>query len=146
MNSVIHYDPWTTLGHVNHLLDNVFHKKHLKENESFFAHWQPAVDIKEEQHRFLVIADLPGVSPEHIEISWENNLLTVKGKREEETQEEKNNYTRVERSMGAFQRSFSLPNTANSEGISAQTRHGVLEISIPKKQQAQPRKISVQVS
>ncbi len=105
--------------------------------------WAPAVDIKEEKEKFLVVADIPGVNKDDIHISLENNILTISGERKFESKEEKNGYSRVERVQGQFYRRFSLPQTADEGQISATYKHGVLEISIPKKPMAVQKKIEV---
>ena len=107
------------------------------------AEWAPAVDIKEEQGRFVIHADIPGVSPEDIDISMENGVLTIKGEKNTEAKTEKENYKRVERIYGSFYRRFSLPDTADNEAINAKCRNGVLEIVIPKREAVKPKKISV---
>jgi HSP20 family protein len=107
------------------------------------AEWTPAVDIKEEAGRYLLVADLPGVSPDAIEVTMENGVLTLKGERITEARVNREGYKRIERVYGGFYRRFSLPDTADSEGISARFSNGVLEISIPKKSARQPKKILV---
>ena len=93
--------------------------------------------------RFVLTADIPGVDPADIEITMEQGVLTLKGERTLETQEEDKGYKRVERAHGAFYRRFSLPDTADPEQITASGKNGVLEITIPKKEQEKPRRISV---
>jgi HSP20 family protein len=105
--------------------------------------WVPAVDIKEEKDSFVIIADIPGVDPKDIEVHMENGMLTIKGEKESEKKEEREGYKRVERSYGSFYRRFSLPDTADAEKISAKSNNGVLEVTIGKQEQVQPRKISV---
>jgi len=106
--------------------------------------WTPAVDIKEEDDRYLLHADIPGVKPEEIEIAMESGVLTIKGERRQESEEEKENYKRIERSYGLFYRRFSLPDDANPEKITATGKDGVLEVVIPKSEAVKPRKIQVQ--
>lgn len=105
--------------------------------------WLPAVDIREEEDRFLLQADLPGVDPDAIEVTMEDGVLTIQGSRDTESTDEKEGYKRYERVRGSFLRRFTLPDTANGDEIAAATRHGVLEVSIPKQAKPQPRKISV---
>jgi len=105
--------------------------------------WAPAVDIKEEDNRYLITADIPGVKPDEIEINMEEGILSIKGERESNKEVEKENYKRIERSHGVFYRRFTMPDNSDADKISAKSEHGVLEISIPKKEAAQPRKISV---
>ena len=110
------------------------------------ADWLPAVDIKEEAERFVLRADLPGVDPENIEVTMADGVLTIQGSRASESNDADGNYQRYERVTGRFVRRFTLPETANAENIAALTKHGVLEVSIPKQAKPQPRKISVQTS
>lgn len=108
--------------------------------------WAPAVDIFENQHELVVNADLPDVKPEDLDIRVENNVLTIRGERKFEKKENENNYLRVERVYGAFSRSFALANTVNAEAIKADYKNGVLELHIPKREEAKPKQIKVNVS
>ena len=105
--------------------------------------WIPAVDVKEENDRYLITADVPGVKPEEIELTMEEGVLTIKGERKVTSESETEGYTRNERRNGSFYRRFNLPESADSESISAKSNHGVLEVSIPKKPTLQPRRIEV---
>jgi len=90
-------------------------------------------------------ADLPGVEPKDIEVTMEDGVLTLRGKRELEEREEREGYRRVERVSGQFFRRFTLPDTANTDAISAKSKQGVLEVIIPKQPKVQPRRISVEI-
>ena len=139
-------DPF--FNYLPHFKDlNRFFNVELDDEDSTIATsaWTPAVDIAEKNDHFLIKADVPGVDPKEIDISMENGLLTMKGERESEIKEEKDGYTRVERSHGSFYRRFSLPETADAENISAKTNKGVLEIKVGKKEAAKPKKITVNV-
>lgn len=120
----------------------------LLPDETAFAgtDWLPAVDIKEEAERFLVRADLPGVEPKDIEVSLENGVLAINGKRESEVKDEKDGYRRVERVYGEFHRQFTLPESADPEKVSAKCEKGVLEITIGKTEARKPKRISVKAS
>ena len=133
------YEPWSLLQQLHKELES----KSTHPDTSTTAEWVPLVDIKEEAHRYVVWADLPGVSPDAIDITMENGILTLNGEREiiEKTREQ--GYKRVERTYGSFSRRFSLPDTADAGGITARSQHGVLEISITKKIVEQPKKIRV---
>ncbi|MEN9450511.1 MAG: hypothetical protein RJA83_1129 [Pseudomonadota bacterium] len=127
--------------------DQLFDPSHqLVEDSSMVetSHWAPAVDIKEEPTRFVLLADIPGVDPKNIEISMENGILTIKGDRAETRTEEGEGYTRIERSKGSFYRRFALPDTADADKITAEGRHGVLRIIIPKRDKAAAKKITVE--
>ena len=105
--------------------------------------WMPAVDIREEDNQYLLTADIPGVNRKDIEITLEEGVLTVKGERNTETDVSEQGYRRRERTHGTFMRQFTLPDTVNATGISASARDGVLEITIPKQDKPEARKISV---
>ena len=128
---------------LNHLAyaDNLFVDN--ENDHSLTSSWQPAVDIKEEENCFLIVADVPGVDPKDIEITMENGMLTVKGERHSEIEDSNKNYKLTERTRGAFYRRFSLPDTADGEHIEAKGSNGVLEITIPKHEKVQPRRIEV---
>jgi HSP20 family protein len=108
------------------------------------SQWTPRCDIKEEAGRFLILADLPGVDPKDIEISMDKGILTIRGERTTETKTEDERFSRIERAHGVFHRRFALPDSADAEGIAATGRHGVLEITIPKRPETTPRRIQVQ--
>ena len=114
-------------------------------SSSATSDWAPQVDIKEEKDRFIVLADIPGVDPKDIEVTMENNVLTVRGEKKTEKEEEGKNYTRIERVYGSFYRQFTLPDTADNERISAKSKHGVLELSIPKLEKSKHRKINIDI-
>jgi HSP20 family protein len=105
--------------------------------------WTPAVDVRETEREYVIHADVPGVKPEDIDITLENDVLTIKGSRNWEDKQEAGDYKRVERARGTFFRRFVLPDTADSASVSAKNRDGVLEVVIPKKEKAQPRKIKI---
>jgi HSP20 family protein len=105
--------------------------------------WAPRVDIREEDQRFVIFADIPGVDPAQIEVQMDKGVLSVKGERATATFDAEGKFSRVERKLGAFHRRFTLPDSADAEGISATGKHGVLEISIPKKAQSTPRRITI---
>ena len=142
-------DPWALLNQVqkemNKMFESRFGELQPGDNSSVVtSSWTPAVDIKEDEKQFVLYADLPGIDPKNIEITMEQGVLTIKGERPAPEGENYANFKRVERAYGTFYRRFSLPDTADPEGIQAAGRNGVLEISIPKHARVQPRKISVQ--
>ena len=108
--------------------------------------WAPSVDIYESEHELVVKADLPDIKPEELDIRVENNILTIRGERKFEKKVNENNYLRVERSFGSFSRSFSLANTVNTEAIKAEYKDGVLTLTVPKREEAKPKQIKVNVA
>ena len=136
-----YHHPWARPARFENEIRHVFNR--------FFAdagtpsEWTPRVDVREEDARFVIVADIPGVELADIEISTEKNVLTIKGERKAETKTENAKLTRTERSHGAFARSFTLPESVDTDAITASGKNGVLEIAIPKKPQAAPRKIEI---
>jgi HSP20 family protein len=104
--------------------------------------WSPAVDVRETDKAFVVTADLPGVSAQDLEITTDKGVLTIRGTRPA-AGEEPNRYRRVERAYGKFARRFTLPETAKVDAIEAKTAHGVLTVTIPKREAVQPRRIEI---
>ena len=107
------------------------------------SQWVPRVDIKEEANRFVILADLPGVDPQQVEVLMDKGILSIKGERSSETTEQSERFSRIERRYGSFHRRFALPDTADAEGIVATGHNGVLEVVIPKRAESTPRRIQV---
>ena len=108
--------------------------------------WTPAVDIVETENEMLLKMDVPGIELKDIEIRLENDTLTVSGGRKFESEADRKGYHRIERSYGTFARSFTLPNTLDTEHVRADYRNGVLVITLPKKELAKPRSIKVEIN
>jgi HSP20 family protein len=146
MRTLNRWEPFrggTTLQEqINRVFSDVLDRR---DEESNLTAWAPSVDIFETEHELVVKADLPDVKPEELDIRVENNILTIRGERKFEKKVDENNYLRVERSYGSFARSFSLANTVNSEAIKADYQNGVLTLSIPKREEAKPKQIKVNV-
>jgi len=106
--------------------------------------WVPPVDVAETQEKIIVRAEVPGMKQEEIQIEFENGLLSIRGERKF-LKEEGVTYHRVERTFGNFSRSFTLPRTIDPERIAATYRDGVLEIEVPKKEEAKPKQIRIAV-
>lgn len=141
--SLIRYEPWSLLNQLSREIDRMSGAPE-RDEPATVSDWAPAVDIREDKDAYVLHADLPGVDPKDIEVHMENGVLTIRGERKSETKEERENYKRVERVYGTFFRSFTLPDTADSEKISAKQDKGVLEIRIPKQEKVQPRRITVE--
>ncbi|MCW9024737.1 MAG: Hsp20/alpha crystallin family protein [Gammaproteobacteria bacterium] len=143
--TLVRYEPWSLLNQFRREMDQMFEAPTNRDETSDVAtsDWTPAVDIRETDTAFEIHADIPGVDPKDIDVHMENGVLSIKGERQSENKEEREGYKRVERSRGTFYRRFSLPDTAVADKITAKSNHGVLEITIPKQEQQQPRKITV---
>jgi HSP20 family protein len=110
------------------------------------ADWFPAVDIFEEESRFVVRADIPGVNPANIVVNMDGGTLSVSGERQAEDRSEVAGVSRYERATGQFSRRFTLPDSADADGIKASSSNGILEISIPKQPEIQARRITVEAA
>ena len=108
--------------------------------------WYPSVDIKETKDDFVLMAEVPGMSKDDIKINISENTLTVKGEKKEEKKEDDQNYHRVERRYGTFQRSFTLPIQVQGNKVKAAYKDGVLTITLPKKEEVKPKEIPITVS
>lgn len=129
--SLVRFEPWS-------LVDRM----HRDSNRN----WVPAVDIYEETERFVVRADVPGVNPADIEVNMDNGVLSVAGERLSEDRSDVDGGSRFERVAGRFQRRFTLPETADADGIKAKSSNGILEISIPKQATVEARRITVEAA
>ena len=138
--TIVRYEPWTLFGRLQKQLDQSFG------TDAAGISWIPHVDIREEAERFVVAADLPGVEGKDIEITADKGVLTLKGERRSEKKSSDEGYERVERATGTFLRRFTLPESADAEAIKATHVNGVLEVTIPKRPQEQPRRITVQAA
>jgi len=150
---LVRQDPWYVMNRLQGDIDRILEgrlrglDRGLDDTSAgAVADWTPAVDIQEEKDRFLLEADIPGIKPEDIEITMEDGVLTLNGRRQTRALDDGDGFRRVERVSGTFYRRFTLPDTADSEAIEAHFNHGVLEVSIPKLPKVQPRRIDVKVS
>ncbi len=145
--SVIRWDPFRNLSglqeQVNRLFDSGLRGR---SDESALTTWAPSVDIYETENELVLKADLPEVAEKDIDIHIENNMLTVRGERKFEQKVKEENYLRVERSYGSFSRSFSLPNTVDTDAIKAEYKNGVLTVTMPKRAESKPKQVKISTS
>jgi HSP20 family protein len=144
--SLIRYEPVDILNRINQRLQNLYGLPAIlndEESNVITGNWVPAVDIREDDKAFILHADLPGVNPENIDISMENGMLTIRGEKKEDKEEEQAGYKRVERVRGSFYRRFSLPDNADADNITARSELGVLELVIPKRKAGKKTRVTV---
>jgi HSP20 family protein len=140
--TIVSYEPWALVSRFQRQIDRALGES----ADSASVSWIPHVDIREEAERFVVVADVPGVDGKDIDITAEQGVLTIKGVRQSEKKSSQDGFERVERATGTFLRRFTLPESADAEAIKATQVNGVLEVTIPKRPQEQPRRISVQAA
>jgi HSP20 family protein len=144
--TISRFDPFRGESALQHQINRLFSEAFDRSSdEGSLTTWAPSVDIYETGHELVVKADLPDVKPEELDIRVENNVLTIRGERKFEKKVDEGNYLRVERSYGSFSRSFALANTVNTEAIKAEYKNGVLTLTVPKREEAKPKQIKVNV-
>jgi HSP20 family protein len=148
--AIVRFDPFRDLASMQDRINRIFGEAYLRNNDDDVTNrgdWRPVVDIYEnDKHEIVLRAELPGLKREEIDIRVENNTLTLRGERKHDAEVKQESYHRVERSYGAFARSFSLPATVNTEKVSAAFVDGVLTITLPLREEAKPRQIQVTVN
>ena len=140
------YEPWDVLKQMQSELSRMLgeHDRGSDDGSSIAtSRWIPAVDIKEEDDRFIIRADVPGVDRKDIDVTMADGMIVIKGERKLESQDEEKGYRRIERAYGTFYRRFSLPDSADAEKITANCSEGVLEVVIPKREAIKPKRITV---
>lgn len=145
MNATLtRYSPLRELLTMNDRLNRVFDEAYGHSTGNLdYGQWMPAVDLKEKENQFVLLADMPGMAKEDMDIHVENNVLTIQGERRFEQEAEKQSYHRVERAYGKFVRSFALPTRVQADAISASYKDGILEVMIPKAEESKPKKIAI---
>jgi HSP20 family protein len=107
--------------------------------------WTPSVDVFEDENSYLIKLELPEINREEVKVNLNENRLTITGERRLENEEKRDSYHRIERSYGQFYRSFALPPNVNAEAIKAQFKDGMLRLTLPKKEEAKPKQIEVNI-
>ena len=145
--NIARFEPWNFVDLLRSDLDRLAGQRAIaRTDDGTVADWVPAVDIHEEKDRYLLRADVPGVAAEDIDVSMDNGILKVSGERRAEARTDTGGVQRIERVTGRFFRHFTLPETADAEGITAKVSNGILEVSIPKVPEIQARRISVEAA
>ena len=148
MKSVVRWNPIRDFASVqedmNQLVRDVFGRQSLDENGALV--WQPPVDVEETPESYKVHLELPGLRLEDIKITLEDNRLSIRGQKSRTEEQKGATYHRLERVYGTFERSFSLTHAVNSEKIEATYRDGVLEVTVPKAEEAKAREIPIKVA
>ena len=146
---LVRWDPFHNIVSVQERMNWIFNEAfrgHGEEPEGARASsWAPAVDIFEREGHIVLKAELPGIDPKDVDIQVENNVLSLRGERKFESEVKREDCHRVERTYGTFARSFTLPSVVDTEEIQAEYKDGVLEVSLPQKEEARPKQISIAV-
>ena len=143
--NLVTYDPFRDLRSLQDEINRAFSSNLSRggDNELTRGAWSPSVDIYENKDQIVLEAELPGMKPEDVNISVENNVLTLHGERKFEKKDDNDNFHRVERSYGSFTRSFTLPPTVDANSADAVFENGVLRLTLAKREEAKPRRIEI---
>lgn len=144
--NIVKYDPFKEFRGLQEDMARIFSgvaPLRVDREEMLNGAWAPKVDIFENKDNLVLEAELPGMNRDDFELSFENNMLTLSGERKFEKKTEGDNYHRIERSYGAFTRSFTLPQTVTAEGAKAEFNNGILHVTLPKREDTKARKIEV---
>lgn len=143
--NMVRYDPFRELRSLQDEMTRLFAgvSPRSGRDEVTLGAWSPSVDIFENGDKLVLEAELPGMKRGDFELSIENNVITLKGERKFEKKTDEDNYHRVERSYGAFTRSFTLPQTVSAEGAEAEFSNGILRVTLPRREETKARKIEI---
>ncbi len=144
--NIVRYDPFRELRSLQDEMTRLFTGtvgQSGNREDMLNGAWSPRVDIFENKENLVLEAELPGMSRNDFDLSIENNVITLTGERNFEKKSESDNYHRVERAYGTFTRSFTLPQTVSAEGAKAEFKNGVLNVTLPKREETKARKIQV---
>lgn len=147
--AIVRWEPFRDVMTAQREFDRLFKEgftPFVGEGELSTRTWAPPVDIYETENDIVLKAELPGVDPKDVEVKVEDNTLYLKGERKFEKEVKNESYHRVERSYGSFARSFSLPNSISAEKVKAEFKDGLLTLTLPKREEAKPRTIKIDVS
>ena len=145
--NIARFEPWSFVDLLHRDLDRLAAQRNTVDaDNSSVADWVPAVDIVEEKDRFVLRADVPGVNPDDIDVSMDAGVLSLSGERHAIAPSDDAGVQRIERATGRFLRRFTLPDTADAEGVTAKCTTGILEVSIPKTPAIQARRITVEAA
>ena len=148
MTVLTRWDPFREFNTLQDRMNRLFHDSYGEGREEALTTtaFAPPVDVYEDEHNITLKIEVPGIEEKDIDVRIENNTMTVHGERKFEKDEKEENYRRVERQYGSFTRTFTLPNTVDTENVSANYDKGVLKIKLAKKAEAKPKQIKVNVS
>jgi len=148
--ALMRWDPFREMSalqeRMNRLFSDVRAQAPVRGEEIVQGAWIPAVDIFETNEAIVLKAELPGITAQDISVEVKDNTLTLKGEKKFEKEVKEENYHRVERSYGSFQRAFTLPGTIHQEKVKAKFKDGILEITLPKVEETKPKQIKVEIS
>ena len=151
MSSITRWDPFRELDELQNRISTLFgrapiRKEGEKQEALRVSEWAPLVDITEDDKEYTIKAELPEVKKDEVKISVQNDVLSISGERKYEKEEKDKKFHRVERAYGSFSRSFTVPEDADADQVSAEFKEGLLQVHLPKSEKVKPKTIEVKVS
>ena len=151
--AIVRWEPFRDLvtiqDRMNRIFDDAFRgtgrQGASEEDWALGGSWAPPVDIYEHDGTLVLKAELPGIEPKDVDVRVENNVLTLRGERNFDQEVKRESYHRVERAYGTFSRSFTLPSVVDTQNIKAEFKDGVLRVTMPKREEAKPKQIQIQI-
>jgi len=149
--TLVRWEPFQNLASIQNRMNRIFEdafqgpRSGAEDDWALGGNWAPAVDIFEQDGNIVLKAELPGVDAKDVDIRVENNILSLRGERKFSSDVKRESYHRVERAYGSFSRSFTLPSVVDTEKIKADYKDGVLQVTLPQKEEAKPKQISISV-
>jgi HSP20 family protein len=149
--AIVRFEPFRDLvtfqDRLNRIFEDAFRGSRGASEEEWAlgGSWAPSVDIYEHDGNLVLKAELPGIDPKDVDVRVENNVLTLQGERKLDSEVKRESYHRVERSYGAFSRSFTLPTVVDTDKIKAEFKDGLLRLVLPKKEEAKPKQIAISI-
>jgi HSP20 family protein len=147
--AITRWDPFKDLislrDKMNKLFEDSMSRSQAIDHDFSAGAWRPSVDIYETADRMVLVADLPGINQDAIELKIENNILTIRGEREMDKEIKREDFHRIERAYGSFSRNFTLPASIDVEKIKAEHNNGILQVILPKKEETQAKKIKIEL-
>ena len=139
--ALVRWRPMNELDDMSRLFDEMWRRS---QRPSGGTNWYPAIDVRENENEYKIVAELPGMSKDDVRISVTDNIVTIRGEKKAQVEEKNENWHQVERTYGSFERSFTLGASVNPGGVKARFDSGVLTVTLPKSDEARPREIRIE--
>ena len=139
--ALVRWRPMNELDDMSRLFDEMWRRS---QHPNGGTTWHPAIDVKENENEYKVVAELPGMNKDDVKISVTDNIVTIRGEKKAQVEEKNDNWHQMERTYGAFERSFTLGMSVDPNGVKARFENGVLTVSLPKSEEARPRDIRIE--
>jgi HSP20 family protein len=142
--TLVRWDPFREMARMQNEINRLFDDRAIRQEDLTAGFWPP-VDVYQDHEQIVLTCELPGMDAKEVDLQVENGVLTIRGERKLEREDKKDNYVRVERWYGTFNRAFTLPTTVDADKVKAEFKNGVLRVTLPRKEETKPKQIKVKV-